>query len=252
MKILLAGISEGSLGKNKGCEKAPMKIIGLLKESGVNESEKPLLVEEDSVEFKGDVDGFYKEIEGRDFDVMIGGDHSVSYAGFKGLKMNDKCLIIFDAHPDVEIGTRSVDHECWLRKLVEDGVVKPENVFLIGLRSFSGEELRFIKEKRIKCLMMKQLFELDIGEVCEDVMEFASGFKGCYLSLDIDVVDPAFAPGTGYLEPGGLTAREVIYFMQRLKMLKNLKRVDVVEVNPEKDVNEMTCRLAAKIVEEMG
>ena len=250
MKILLAGISEGSLGKNKGCERAPEKVIELLKQSYVNESGKSLLIEEEKIDFKGDVDDFYREIERKNFDVMIGGDHSVSYAGFKGLDNRNACVIIFDAHPDVEIGKRSVEYECWLRKLVEEGL-PGQRVMIIGLRGFSGEELRFLKDKKILYRTMKQVFDLGVHETCDEVMEFASNFDGTYLSLDIDVVDPAFAPGTGYLEPGGLTAREMIYFLQRFKMMKNLKRVDIVEVNPDKDVNEMTCRLAAKIVGEL-
>lgn len=252
MKILLAGISEGSLGKNKGSEKAPLRIFELLKQSDVNEAGNSLFIEEESVDFNGNVDMFYKEIESKNFDVMIGGDHSVSYAGFKGLKNKNACLLVFDAHPDVEIGTKSVDHECWLRKLIEENCVNKNGVFLIGLRNFSREELRFLRENRIRHLMMRQIFEMGVEEVCEDVMEFASGFPVSYLSLDIDVVDPAYAAGTGYLEPGGLSAREMIYFIHRLKMLRNLKMVDLVEVNPDKDVHEMTCRLAAKMILELA
>jgi len=252
MKILLAGICEGSLGKNKGCEKAPYEILKLLKEGWANESGNFLLIETDEVKFSGDVDDFYSKITEKDFDVLLGGDHSISYPGFKGLKEKNKCLIVFDAHPDCEIGTKSVDHECWLRKLIEDGEVNKNSIFIVGLRAFSKEELRFLRENRINYFMMGGIFELGVEEVCETIMEFATSFDGVYLSLDIDVADPAYAPGTGYIEPGGLSSREMVYFIQRLKMLKNLKRVDIVEVNPDKDINGMTCKLAAKLIMELA
>ena len=82
------------------------------------------------------------------------------------------------------------------------------------------------------------------------VMEKARKFENLYISLDIDSVDPAFAPGTGCIEPGGLASRELIYFIQRLKLLKNLRMMDIVEVNPKIDVNNMTSKLAAKVIGE--
>ena len=83
-------------------------------------------------------------------------------------------------------------------------------------------------------------------------MEFSHG-KELYVSLDIDVVDPAFAPATGYKEPGGLTSREIIYLMQRINKIKNLRAVDIVEINQEKDKNfdNMTLKLGAKILAEL-
>jgi len=83
-------------------------------------------------------------------------------------------------------------------------------------------------------------------------METARGWGAFYLSIDIDVIDPAFAPGTGFREPGGLTSREMIYFIQRLKRLKNLKMTDITEVNPSKDSADLTVKLAAKLVKELA
>ena len=76
-------------------------------------------------------------------------------------------------------------------------------------------------------------------------------FSDSYISVDIDVLDPAFAPGTGYLEPGGLSTRELLYLLQRIKLLKNIRKYDLVEVNPDKDINLMTCKTAAKIIKEL-
>ena len=83
-------------------------------------------------------------------------------------------------------------------------------------------------------------------------MEFANG-KELYVSVDIDVIDPAFAPSTGYPEPGGLTSRQFIYLAQRIKKIKTLKSIDLVEINETKDKenNSLTIKLGAKIVAEL-
>ena len=90
----------------------------------------------------------------------------------------------------------------------------------------------------------------DLQDTCDIIMEFSSG-KELYFSLDIDVVDPSFAPATGYAEPGGLTSRQLIYLIQRINKIKNLKAVDIVEINPDKDVNNLTVKLGAKVLGEL-
>ena len=88
----------------------------------------------------------------------------------------------------------------------------------------------------------------NIEDVCDTIMENVRNCDGLYISIDIDVIDPAFAPGTGYPEPGGLSSQEILYFIRRLKLLKNFRRIDLVEICPQKDVNEMTVRLGARII----
>ena len=89
------------------------------------------------------------------------------------------------------------------------------------------------------------------NDVLEAIMSVAKNFKYLYVSIDIDVLDPAFAPGTGYIQPGGLTTRELLFFLHRLKRLQNLRAYDLVEVNPSKDVNDMTSKVGAKILVEL-
>ena len=99
---------------------------------------------------------------------------------------------------------------------------------------------------------MNQLLD-DLQDTCDTIMEFSNG-KELYVSLDIDVVDPSFAPATGYPEPGGLTSREFIYLVQRINKMKNLKAIDLVEINAEKDkekYNGITIKLGAKIIGEL-
>ena len=97
---------------------------------------------------------------------------------------------------------------------------------------------------------MRELNE-NLEASCDRIMEETRKFDCLYLSLDIDIIDPAFAPGTGYLEPGGLTSRQFIYLIQRISLLNNLKVIDLVEVNPEKDLNGITVKLASKIIAEL-
>ena len=115
------------------------------------------------------------------------------------------------------------------------------------------DEIIFLKEKGIRIISMIQL-QSDLEDACDIIMEFANGEdKESYLSIDIDVIDPAYAPATWYPESGGLSSREFIYLIQRLQRLKSLKAIDLVEINPEKDINFdfMTTKLGAKIVAEM-
>jgi arginase family enzyme len=190
--------------------------------------------------------------------IFLGGDHSISYSLGKAFldhcQNNGKepCLIVFDAHPDCMPVTKGSEkypnHEEWLRDLIEQGFPS-KNILLVGIRNSEEKENDFIKEKDIRTISMNQLLE-DLEETCEIIMEF-SDRKELYLSLDIDVVDPAFAMGTGYREPGGLTSREFIYIIQRLNKIKNLRGVDLVEINPKKDENNLTVKLGAKILSEI-
>jgi agmatinase len=96
---------------------------------------------------------------------------------------------------------------------------------------------------------MNQLQE-DLDDTCDIIMEF-SNRKELYLSIDIDVIDPVFAPATGYPEPGGLTNRQFLYIIQRMNKIKNLRAIDIVEINPDKDKTGITVKLGAKILGEL-
>ena len=186
--------------------------------------------------------------------LFVGGDHSVSYpltrAFFDNCQNSGKepCLIVFDAHPDCMEPMQEPTHEEWLRKLVEDGF-PPKNILLVGIRNFWKDELAFLKEKGIRAINIGR-FLGNIEHVCDSIMEFSNG-KELYVSIDIDVIDPVFAPGTGYREIGGLTSRQFIYLIQRIKKMKNLRAVDLVEINPEKDKDNLTVKLGAKILVEL-
>ena len=257
MDVVKIRSSQGSLGKNLGCEKAPDLIIEKFNEMFLNENyfSSEINVYDITI-YESNIEKTNESIlnEAKRFDkaIFLGGDHSITYNLFNAFssKFRNTGLLIFDAHPDCEVYTDIAAHEDFVRKLIDDMLLEKENVILVGLRIFSENEIKFLKDNKIKFFSMKDIFN-DLQNVCDEIMELSRNFDGLYLSIDIDVVDPAYAPGTVYLEVGGLSSRELLYFIQRIKLLKNLKFIDIVEINPKKDINNMTVMLGAKILKEL-
>jgi arginase family enzyme len=260
-----------SLGKTKGCEKAPERIINCLKKE-IYSNEFGKVINNDLLDiFSLKLDNFNLEKSNKTIyekafkcfkknyrTTFLGGDHSVSYSltrAFFDFIQNsnsgkEPCLIVFDAHLDCcKIGKnfKEPTHEEWLRKLIEDGF-PCENILLVGVRNYCLEEIKFVKEKNIRILSINSFLE-NLEDSCDLIMEF-SNKKELYVSIDIDVIDPAFASGTGYREPGGFSSREFIYIMQRLNKTKSLRALDIVEINPEIDKDDLTIKLGAKILSE--
>ena len=129
-------------------------------------------------------------------------------------------------------------------------MLNKETNFVNNLDLNEDEEIDYIKEKQIRCYTAKELFERGIQEIMNEIISHIE--KPVYLSLDIDVVDPVEAIGTGYLEHGGLSSRELIYALQQLKNTNKLAMIDLVEVNPENDIQDMTSKLAAKCIIELA
>lgn len=254
-----------------GCEKAGNEILRFLKQDNLsNEAGEQIRTEKldleeihlDNSDLKLTNDLIYKNaleiFETKPKSIFLGGDHSISYslckAFFDFSKENnlEPCLIVFDAHPDCKIYGKKNDifpeNRNWLRRLIEQGF-PPKNILLIGVRNRDKEENEFLKNNQIKHISINSLLE-NIEETCEILMEF-SDRKELYLSLDIDVVDPVFAPGTENPEPGGLTSREFIYLVQRLNKIKHLRAVDLSEINPLRDKDNLTVKLGAKILSEL-
>jgi len=249
-------------GRPEGCEKAPIEVLKALDD--IRSSEKGKIIDKklfdleeihvDNNNLEETYELIYKNgkkiFSEQDKALFIGGDHSVSYGlvrAFKNITENP-FLIVFDAHADCCRQGKEPTYEEWLRAVVENGF-PPESIILIGARNIWPEEKAFLDENKIKVITMKEIQE-NRQEVCDLIMEKARSADAFYVSVDIDVVDPAFAPGTGYQEPGGMSSRDLIYFLQRLTILKNFKGGDIVEVNPELDSGR-TVKLGAKLLAEM-
>ncbi|MBN2422892.1 arginase family protein [Candidatus Woesearchaeota archaeon] len=260
MLIIKIPSNSGALKKKHGIELAPDLIVKKLKDYYLSESNLLPIFDIEEVKVNNENieetnKSIYKKIFSLDRPALIiGGDHSLTYAAFKAFSRNYKNpgLIVFDAHPDCENNFSPPTHEDYLRVLLEETHLKKENVILIGTRNMHSNELEFIKKNKLKIYPMKEFSCDGCLEVSDAIMSVARRFDALYISIDIDVVDPAFAPGTGYTEPGGFTSRELVYLLQRIKLLKNIKLADIVEVNPKKDINDLTVSLAAKIAVEMS
>jgi len=258
MKIIKAPFSGGGLGHGNGANIAPNEIIKQLKELFLTEDGNNFSFEyDDLVLDEQNISESHKKIEEsvektNEKAIILGGDHSITAPCVKGFaKNNDNFkFIVLDAHPDLMDDFDPPTQEDYLKVLIEKGIIKPENILLIGLRNMDKQELDYLKEKNIKYYSAKYLFEKGIKELIFKIIDWAD--KPLYLSIDIDVVDPVEAIGTGYLEHGGLSSRELIFLLQELKKTNKIKMCDLVEVNPSKDVNNITSTLAAKILVELS
>lgn len=259
MRIIKIPFCGGRLESPKGADKAPDEVIKELKKISLNESfNKPNYevyeIKTDNNNISETHNNIFKKInELKEQFIALGGDHSITYSCFKAFAKNntDAGLLVFDAHPDMMQSFSQSTHENYLRTLIEEGILNKENLVLVGLRVFDEEEHKFLKYNNIKFFSMKEISFEDKENVCDAVMSAVKDFKSLYISIDIDVIDPAFAPGTGYPEPGGLSSRDFLYFLNRIKNLKNIKAYDLVEINPELDINRTTVKFGAKIISEI-
>ena len=252
MRIIKIPASAGWLRKTTGVEKGPDMIKKYLESFWFSETGVLPVYSFDEVKVPTQENIIKKIREEKEF-VVLGGDHSLTYSVFKGFAANHKNpgIIVFDAHPDVMPTTDPVNHENYLRALIDHDVLPAKNIILVGIRNSDPDEIKFLKENKIKFFPMSEISQDGKDAVCDSVMAAAKNFDALYLSFDLDAVDAAFAPGVTYPEVAGLTSRELLYFLHRLKRLKNLKAADVVELNPDKDINDITALLAAKLVVEL-
>jgi len=171
--------------------------------------------------------------------VILGGEHLLTYSTVRALEDRIDTLIVFDAHLDsrLEYLDSNVNHATFLRKLIEEGV----NVLHIGSRAYTEDEVNYVKSK-------SNVKVFNILDVYNNKLEF-SDLGRTYVSVDLDVFDPAIAPGVSNPEPLGLNT---YMFLNILKNVFNkstsIVAIDVVEVNPLVDYSDVTSILAAKVV----
>ncbi len=173
---------------------------------------------------------------------ILGGEHSITYGTYTSFP-KDTGYVVFDAHYDLrdEFADIKLSHASYLRRIVDD--VGSENILHVGARAFVSEELEFLKEHNIKTITDKQIRE---GKGPQLLREHVSAFDTVYSSFDLDVLDPAFAPGVGNPEAVGITSRELFDMISSFDVTKVIG-VDIVELNPYHD-NGSTASLAAKII----
>ena len=176
---------------------------------------------------------------------ILGGEHSITFGTYTSFP-KETGYVVFDAHYDLrdEYADIKLSHASYLRRIVEER--GSENILHIGARAFVKEELEFLKENNIKTISDKEIRE---GKGPQLLKDYLSSFDSIYSSFDLDVLDPAFAPGVGNPEAVGITSRELFDLIHSFEETK-VTGIDIMELNPYHD-DGSTASLAAKIMSTM-
>jgi agmatinase len=192
--------------------------------------------------------------------VVLGGDHTIALPDVTGVARHvgwgRVSVVHFDAHADTgdtQFGSL-YGHGTPMRRLIESGATRGDRFLQIGLRGYWPEPdtLRWMADQRMRSFEMTEIVERGLDACLTDALELATDdCDGVFLSVDVDVVDPGLAPGTGTPEPGGLSSRQLLDAVRRTAMEVPLAGVDVVEVSPPYDHAEVTAYLANRVVLEV-
>lgn len=248
---------DGAVGGRPGARFAPSRVRSFL-------YSMPLNVDASIVDF-GDVDvviGDHAETMRRTREaaaqalgrvrelLVIGGDNSVSHPVFQAL--NEEAgsgagYVLIDAHPDVRRVTEGLTSGLAVRMIREANKAMP--ITVVGYRPHSNPRYLLEEARRlgVEVITMDEVEEEGVGAIIDRVAEKYRGLS-VYLSLDMDAVDPAFAPGVNSPSPGGFTSREAIRMVARLSQELKPRVFDVVEVTPTVDVADLTSSLAAAVL----
>lgn len=195
--------------------------------------------------------------------IVLGGDHSITYGNGIGLARTLGAgtfgLVHFDAHADT--GESAAfgalhGHGTPMRRLIESGAVPGHRFVQIGLRGYwpSPEVVEWMHHNSMKTFMMNEIVDRGLDAVVDEAVAActATDTKGIFISVDVDVVDPGMAPGTGTPEPGGLSSRELLDTVRRLARELPVVGADVVEVSPPYDgPGQVTAFLGNRVVLEI-
>ena len=174
--------------------------------------------------------------------IFLGGDHMVTFPIVAGLA-EEYCsvnILHFDAHPDLyeDFGGDPLSHASPFARIMERGFAR--RLVQVGIRTLNGHCRDQVETYGVEVAEMRD-FAPDRVPIPEAPL---------YISIDMDALDPAFAPGVSHHEPGGLSVRELISVLHRVE--GPIIGADVVEYNPSRDVNAMTATVAAKLVKELA
>ncbi len=175
--------------------------------------------------------------------LVLGGDHAISYPVMRAIhRANGPVNILhFDAHPDLydNYEGNPWSHASPFARIMEKGLAS--RLVQVGIRTLSGHLRQQVERFGVEVHEMRTL---DLDSIGRD-------FEGpVYISCDLDALDPAFAPGVSHHEPGGLSVRDMLAIIQRLP--NRIIGADIVEYNPQRDINDMTAMVAAKLLKEIA
>jgi agmatinase len=173
--------------------------------------------------------------------VCLGGDHSITYPIVRafGKRFAGLTLVHFDAHPDLydEFDGNRHSHACPFARIMEEGCAK--RLIQVGIRTMNAHQRKQAARFGVEVVEMRELPALEKLKLARPI----------YISFDIDVLDPAFAPGISHREPGGMSVREAIAHLHAIT--GEVVGADLVEYNPKQDVSRLTAMVSAKILKEI-
>jgi agmatinase len=270
--VIILGIPfDGAVSNEKGAAAAPdrlrelSRILPLATEEGALFSDLKIR-DEGNVPVHLNWEQYFREVDKRAFSLIkqnkfclfLGGDHSVSIplenAFARTHAAENIGIIHLDAHCDLanEYDGHKWSHACTQRRALELTNVKPENLTLVGIRSFMEDELEFLKQHpSIRVINAREIYQHGLESAFKKISERYQNCHTVYLSLDIDILDPAYAPGTGTPEGGGLSTRELMELVRKIIANLPVKAADIVEVSPPLDSSNITSWAALKVIYEI-
>ncbi len=217
-------------------------------ELGIDLEKETVIVDLGDVDVSGDPDKTFsltekavsKILEKGGVPAILGGDHSITYPILKAYKSRYQKLDIlhFDAHPDLydDLYGDRLSHACPFARILDDGLAS--GIVQVGVRAITADHRSKALKHGVRMIEMKEIRE-------PIYLKFANPV---YISFDMDVLDPAYAPGVSHHEPGGLSTRQAVQIIQALK--GEIVGLDIVELNPGRDVSGITAAAAFKILRE--
>jgi agmatinase len=192
-------------------------------------------------------------IDGGAVPVTLGGDHSVTIPAVRAVKerVSNPGLVLIDTHLDTapHVGGLELSHCCPITRAIDAGF-DPAHTVLVAISGWMNPrtELAYCREAGITVIWLEDLWELGVAEVADRAVEIAGqGTDGLYLTVDVDSLDTAYAPGTCAPTPGGLTSRELLSLVRRIAHA-GLVGLDVVETAPSLDATTSTEAIAGRVV----
>jgi agmatinase len=221
-------------------------------------------IEMASVEGKAPLDALENAVrvaaEAGAIPLVLGGDHTITWPDVTGVARakgwGRVSVIHFDAHADtgsIQFGSL-IGHGLPMRRLIESGACRGDRFLQIGLRGYWPEPptLRWMAEQHMRSFEMHEVVRRGLEAVLGEAFAIAvDDCDGVFLSVDLDVVDPGMAPGTGTPEPGGLTGRQLLDAVRRIAIELPVVGIDIVEVAPAYDLAEITSFLANRVALEV-
>lgn len=271
-RICIMGVPfDNAVSLNKGAAKGPETMRNLsIDMSDVTEDD--IIIKDGLLYDIGDIpvdlnwekyfadvsDEAYKLMQTDNFCLFLGGDHSVTiplhqaFGKYQKEKKEDAKIgvIHFDAHYDLcdEYDGHKWSHACTEARSLET-IISGEDLFFVGIRVAEKSELMTIEQNPgITVVKANEVHTNGIDSVFKKLNDKFQDYDALYLTIDIDVLDPSFAPGTGTPQPGGLTIMQLIQLFKMIIEKLPVKAMDIVEVAPDLDVNNITSWAAMRLI----